>query len=181
MPGRRSPRARAWCRSTRASSIAGRSWCGSASMRFARRRVTQRRSDAVTTPPAKAPPVAIIDEQRCIGCTLCIEACPVDAIVGAARLMHTVIAAECTGCRLCVPPCPVDCIAMVETGAAGTHEERARRAGQYRRRHEARAARLERERRKAVPATEEEKKRAAVTSAMQRARQRLAGRGKREG
>jgi electron transport complex protein RnfB len=56
--------------------------------------------------------VAFIDEATCIGCTLCIQACPVDAIVGAAKLMHTVIAAECTGCELCVPPCPVDCIEM---------------------------------------------------------------------
>lgn len=64
--------------------------------------------------------VALIDELTCIGCTLCIQACPVDAIVGAAKLMHTVIAAECTGCDLCLPPCPVDCIAMVEvkTGPA---------------------------------------------------------------
>jgi len=57
--------------------------------------------------------VAVIDEQTCIGCTLCIQACPVDAIVGAAKLMHTVIEAECTGCDLCLPPCPVDCIDMV--------------------------------------------------------------------
>lgn len=59
------------------------------------------------------PAVAVIDEARCIGCTLCIAACPVDAIVGAAKHMHTVIAEECTGCNLCVPPCPVDCIEMV--------------------------------------------------------------------
>ncbi len=58
--------------------------------------------------------VAVIDEQRCIGCTLCIQACPVDAILGAAKQMHTVITDECTGCELCVPPCPVDCIDMVE-------------------------------------------------------------------
>ena len=57
--------------------------------------------------------VAIIDEQTCIGCTLCIQACPVDAIVGAAKQMHTVVAPLCTGCELCVAPCPVDCIAMV--------------------------------------------------------------------
>lgn len=57
--------------------------------------------------------VAFIDESRCIGCTLCIKACPVDAIAGAARHMHTVIAAECTGCDLCVAPCPVDCIDMI--------------------------------------------------------------------
>jgi electron transport complex protein RnfB len=57
--------------------------------------------------------VAVIDEKICIGCTLCIQACPVDAILGASKLMHTVIEAECTGCDLCLPPCPVDCIEMV--------------------------------------------------------------------
>ncbi len=57
--------------------------------------------------------VAFIDEQTCIGCTLCIQACPVDAILGAAKQMHTIIAAECTGCELCLAPCPVDCITMV--------------------------------------------------------------------
>lgn len=61
----------------------------------------------------KPPMVAVIDEARCIGCTLCIQACPVDAIVGAAKQMHTVIEAECTGCELCLEPCPVDCIDMV--------------------------------------------------------------------
>ncbi len=57
--------------------------------------------------------IALIDENLCIGCTLCIQACPVDAILGAAKQMHTVIAAECTGCELCIPPCPVDCIKMM--------------------------------------------------------------------
>lgn len=57
--------------------------------------------------------VAIIDEPVCIGCTLCIQACPVDAILGAPKQMHTIIAEECTGCELCIPPCPVDCIDMV--------------------------------------------------------------------
>ncbi len=56
--------------------------------------------------------VALIDELTCIGCTLCIQACPVDAILGAAKQMHTIIASECTGCELCLPPCPVDCITM---------------------------------------------------------------------
>lgn len=58
--------------------------------------------------------LAVIDEAVCIGCTLCIQACPVDAILGAAQQMHTVIAQECTGCELCLPPCPVDCISMQE-------------------------------------------------------------------
>lgn len=57
--------------------------------------------------------VAFIREDECIGCTKCIQACPVDAIVGAAKLMHTVLIEECTGCNLCVPPCPVDCIDLV--------------------------------------------------------------------
>lgn len=57
--------------------------------------------------------VAFIREDTCIGCTLCIQACPVDAILGAAKQMHTIIADECTGCELCVEPCPVDCIDMI--------------------------------------------------------------------
>jgi electron transport complex protein RnfB len=57
--------------------------------------------------------VAIIREDTCIGCTLCIQACPVDAILGSAKQMHTVIESECTGCELCIEPCPVDCIDMV--------------------------------------------------------------------
>lgn len=58
--------------------------------------------------------VAIVDEKLCIGCTLCIQACPVDAFVGASKVMTQVIAKECTGCDLCIPVCPVDCIEMVE-------------------------------------------------------------------
>jgi electron transport complex protein RnfB len=127
--------------------------------------------------PVKAPPVAFIDEQACIGCTLCLEACPVDAIVGAAQVMHTVIAAECTGCRLCLPPCPVDCIAMVERGQTWTHGQRRERAALYRRRHAARRARLERERTAQLAADRqkdpEQKKRATIERAMQRARARL--------
>jgi electron transport complex protein RnfB len=65
------------------------------------------------------PAVAFIHESACIGCTKCIQACPVDAIVGASRHMHTVIAADCTGCELCIPPCPVDCIEM-RPAPAGT-------------------------------------------------------------
>jgi electron transport complex protein RnfB len=84
--------------------------------------------------------VALIDESRCIGCTLCIDACPVDAIVGAAQLMHTVVEPWCIGCRLCVPPCPVDCIAMVP--ARGGWNAQLKRAAGGRAR--ARRRRLER-------------------------------------
>jgi len=68
---------------------------------------------------AEGPPrVAVIDEAVCIGCAKCLPACPVDAIVGAQKLLHTVIAAECSGCELCLPPCPVDCITMVAVADA---------------------------------------------------------------
>ena len=124
--------------------------------------------------------VALIDEEACIGCTLCIPACPVDAIVGAQKLMHTVIAAECTGCRRCLAPCPVDCIAMVETGETWTHEERLRRAGQYRRRYEARTERLERERTTQLAAGREragqDRKQATIERVIERASRRLRGR-----
>lgn len=60
----------------------------------------------------RSPQVAVIDEAACIGCTKCIAACPFDAILGASKQMHTVLAELCTGCELCVAPCPVDCIAM---------------------------------------------------------------------
>jgi Na+-translocating ferredoxin:NAD+ oxidoreductase subunit B len=66
------------------------------------------------------PAVALVDEARCIGCTRCIDACPVDAIVGAQGLMHTVVEPWCIGCALCLPPCPVDCIDMVPARDAWT-------------------------------------------------------------
>ena len=65
---------------------------------------------------------AFIDEARCIGCTRCIDACPVDAISGANGFMHAVIAHWCIGCKLCVPPCPVDCIDMVPSRGAWTED-----------------------------------------------------------
>ncbi|APA86989.2 electron transport complex subunit RsxB [Paraburkholderia sprentiae WSM5005] len=93
-------------------------------------------------------PLAVIDEQVCIGCTLCMQACPVDAIVGAPKQMHTVIAELCTGCDLCVPPCPVDCIAMLPvTGeATGWNAWSQSQADAARARHDRHETRLARER-----------------------------------
>lgn len=93
-------------------------------------------------------PLAVIDEQLCIGCTLCMQACPVDAIVGAPKQMHTIVAELCTGCDLCVAPCPVDCIAMVPvTGAAtGWDAWTQPQAEGARMRHDRHMARLARER-----------------------------------
>src|ERR1700758_999792 len=76
--------------------------------------------------PLARPPLAHIDENACIGCTLCIAACPVDAIVGAAKLMHTVLDDRCTGCELCLPPCPVDCIALLPRERPWTPADAAR-------------------------------------------------------
>ena len=93
-------------------------------------------------------PLAVIEESLCIGCTLCAQACPVDAIVGAAKQMHTVIASLCTGCDLCVPPCPVDCIDMLPvTGErTGWDAWTQQQADDARAHHDERMARLARER-----------------------------------
>lgn len=91
---------------------------------------------------AEVPPqVAVIREAECIGCTKCIQACPVDAIVGAAKLMHSVIRDECSGCELCLAPCPVDCIDMIVLTEPEASMQRGR-ADQFRRRHQARLQRL---------------------------------------
>lgn len=93
--------------------------------------------------------LAVVDESWCIGCTLCLKACPVDCIVGAPKRMHTVIDALCTGCGLCLPACPVDCIALVDTtpGRSGWAAWSAAQADEARERYVARRARLEREKR----------------------------------
>ena len=149
--------------------------------------------------------VARIDEAACIGCTLCIHACPVDAILGAGKRMHTVIEQECTGCELCLDPCPVDCIALVpmslgelkadsprtktSTGATGKLLRRwmGGRAALARRRFLARRQRLERLRKlrlggrrghcAAMPGRDADRatKQAVIRAAVARARQRQAG------
>jgi Na+-translocating ferredoxin:NAD+ oxidoreductase subunit B len=139
---------------------------------------------------------ALIDEHLCIGCTLCIQACPVDAIVGAPKLMHTILLQHCTGCELCVPPCPVDCIAMLgvvelsRRGAVIAHNSAEELASEARRRyeiHQARTARAAEERDARVATRPEKKvkrvdlgaaphdlqrKKAAVQAALERARTR---------
>jgi electron transport complex protein RnfB len=130
-------------------------------------------SCGATTPFA----VARIDEATCIGCTLCIQACPTDAIAGAAKLMHTIIADRCTGCELCLPPCPVDCIAM-QLAARVWSSADAERARQH---FLARNARLavgsrKREQKPAPPDAARQHRRAAVDAALARARSRRAAR-----
>ncbi len=130
----------------------------------------------------RPPALAAIDEEVCIGCTLCIQACPVDAIVGAAKLMHTVIANECTGCELCLAPCPVDCIRMVEISGVPTDAEKRSAAARARRRFHARNARLQREREarvaRSAAVTADERKRATIQKAIARAQARLQQRGR---
>lgn len=133
--------------------------------------------------PARGTPgpllVAVIDEAACIGCTLCIEACPVDAIIGAQKRMHAVLPSLCSGCELCVVPCPVDCIAMLPARREWTAED----ASAARERHAARNARVARNERianrkaAALPQDEHREKRmAAVAAALARARARRAAR-----
>jgi electron transport complex protein RnfB len=147
-------------------------------------------------------PVAFIDESLCIGCTLCIQACPVDAILGAAKQMHTILPSLCTGCDLCVAPCPVDCISMIpvtgeRTGwdawsqvdadaARARHDFREARLLREREENEARLAAKALEKMRAVTAevtntpeelAEKERKRAIIAAAMERARLKAAGQG----
>jgi electron transport complex protein RnfB len=122
--------------------------------------------------------LARIVEADCIGCTKCIQACPVDAIVGAAKLMHTVLVDECNGCELCIPPCPVDCITMVQ---AADLRPALQRAPHFRARYEARNARLARDAQEQARGIEAAKAaigaasaRSPVQAAIERARARRA-------
>jgi electron transport complex protein RnfB len=131
--------------------------------------------------PSESSPLSVarIDESACIGCTLCIAACPVDAIVGAAKLMHTVVAGRCIGCELCLPPCPVDCIAMLATGRKWTSSDTAGAQDRFaRRRARVVGAPVRRERSSAAPAAaadpDKMRRQAAVSAALTRARERRA-------
>ena len=121
--------------------------------------------------------VAVVDEARCIGCTICIQACPVDAIVGAPRRMHAVLDAWCSGCELCVAPCPVDCIEMRPAARAWTDDD-ARSSRERHRMRDARLARGERvaDRRPAPAPMDGERARrlATVAAAVERAKSRRA-------
>jgi electron transport complex protein RnfB len=145
--------------------------------------------------------VVYIEEATCIGCTLCIQACPVDAIVGAPKRMHAVIEADCTGCELCLPVCPMDCIALevASAGATGWAAWSPAQADTARSRYTGRQARLARDAREederlgaqgtptaeatsaaaaesATPAAQDDPKRAAVAAALARARLRAKAR-----
>ena len=122
--------------------------------------------DVIIRPPS----AAFIDENICIGCTLCLQACPVDAISGAPKQMHTIIATLCTGCELCVAPCPVDCISMLPLPQSAQSEQSARdkkhaAARAARERYQFRLERIERDKREKAEKLERKERAAAKPAA----------------
>lgn len=115
----------------------------------------------------QAPQLAVIDPSRCIGCTLCIAACPVDAIVGGFKKMHRVISADCTGCELCVAPCPVDCIGLIPHPQI--HQWQTEQADYARGLFEARQQRLQ-SKTDAREAKRQDKRRALLAAAREKAK-----------
>jgi electron transport complex protein RnfB len=114
--------------------------------------------------------LARVDESLCIGCTLCIQACPVDAIIGAPKRMHAILTSRCTGCELCVPPCPVDCIALVPAGREWTTAE----AHRARDRYDARRLRLAEAASRDAAAAHARRRKETIDAALARARARRA-------
>lgn len=126
----------------------------------------------------KSPRIAVIDEAICIGCTKCIQACPVDAIIGAAKVMHTVITNECTGCELCVAPCPVDCIDIQSVPTPTYQKTKARARFDARQQRLMTLAKAKQNRftqanstKQAVPLDDQQAKRDYIQQALQRKRQ----------
>lgn len=128
----------------------------------------------------RPPAVAFIREEECIGCTKCIQACPVDAIIGAPKLMHTVIEQDCTGCDLCVDACPVDCIDMVFIEAAANPKAKADKAREGYEKHNARIAKQEQEKQALRLARQQEREKAKalqddpVAKALAKAKEKVA-------
>ena len=120
--------------------------------------------------------VALVDEPACIGCARCIDACPVDAIIGASKRMHAVVASLCSGCELCLAPCPVDCISMVDAGRSWLPEDARAARSRYLARGQrlARGERIERRGVVAPPLDTAGQKQRAVAEAIARARARRA-------
>ena len=123
----------------------------------------------------RKPSLAKIDESLCIGCVKCIKACPVDAIIGTAKQMHTVLNDQCTGCNLCVEPCPMDCISMIELPNANTDTANTQtKADIYRERYQAHQVRLQKNTKdSAKPADKANStKNSYVLAALQRVKQK---------